>query len=305
MDEPLLDTDPRSFSLEVSDGDCDAQEWVSDSSPTQKILRHGENDEEDADRLRRLGAYNLGNHGNRWGWRFDPEQPIFRVWTNIRGRKVHYAMFTWTVLLLVATLGCRYDGVKINSIFTAHVVMMLMCWLLMSEGLIAYRAGELGTATVESLRSTHRVLMTFAGVFMLCGIVAILAHKRDMGKSVVPSSLHAICGTVTFLLTIGQAWSGVKKHTRFLLNQGKSYRWHGNTGQALYGILVITAVLGFLELRDVTVLGVWLFFITVAATSITVMAAMYQPTSLGGDQHDQVNPTRDVGEHDVELLSIE
>ena len=50
----------------------------------------------------------------------------------------------------------------------------------------------------------------------------------------------------------------------------------------------MTVVLGFLRLRGVTLAGVWIFFIAFAFGTVTVMAAMYQPTSLGGDQHDQV-----------------
>jgi hypothetical protein len=68
--------------------------------------------------------------------------------------------------------------------------------------------------------------------------------------------------------------------------------------------LVVTIVLGFLRLRGVSLAGIWIFFISFAFGTVTVMAAMYQPTSLGGDQHDQVKPTRDVGDHDVELLAI-
>lgn len=52
--------------------------------------------------------------------------------------------------------------------------------------------------------------------------------------------------------------------------------------------MVVTLALGFLRLRGVTLFGVWLFFISFALGTVTVMAAMYQPTSLGGDQHDQV-----------------
>lgn len=302
--------------------DTDPEEWESGSgansgggSPreshggTARGVAHREDGDDEAQSRRQhlLSAFNLGNNGNRWGWRFDPDRPIYRVWTNIRGRKVHYAMATWTMLLLVATLGCRVDGgdESLRDIFTVHIVMMIFCWLLMSEGLIAYRAGELGTATVESLRLVHRGLMTFAGVLMLCGVVAIIAHKSDHGKSVVPSSVHGVCGTIAVLATAGQASMGAMKHSRFLRNQGKSFAWHGNMGQALYGLVVVTLVLGFLQMRNINFFGVWIFFITIAAGTITVMAAMYQPTSLGGDQHDQVKPTRDIGDHDVELLTIE
>eukprot|EP00038_Savillea_parva_P011077 m.194916 g.194916 ORF g.194916 m.194916 type:complete len:387 (+) comp19339_c0_seq1:442-1602(+) len=258
----------------------------------------------------RLASWNLANNGNRWGWRFDPDQPIYRVWTNVRGSKVHYAMAMWTALLLIAILACRVPPppgkAGLNDIFTMHLVMMLLCWWFMSEGLMIYRAGEIGTgASVETLRSRHRGLMTFSGIFLLCGLVAILAHKNEHGKSMVPSSLHAWCGWLAAVGTAAQAWIGAAKYVRFQRNQGKSYTWHGNAGQGLYSLVVVTLVLGFLRLHSVTLLGVWVFFISIALGVITVMAAMYQPTSFGGDQHDQVKPTREVGEHDVELLNIQ
>lgn len=60
-------------------------------------------------------------------------------------------------------------------------------------------------------------------------------------------------------------------------------------------MLVATVVLGFYELKYTTNTTIWLFFTAITVTILTVIAALFQPTSLGADQADQVTPTREVG----------
>jgi cytochrome b561 len=76
--------------------------------------------------------------------------------------------------------------------------------------------------------------MALAVVLLFSGFVAILMHKSEKGHSFVPESLHGALGLVVVAVTAAQGAVGVAKHSRFQRNQGKSYRWHGNTGQAVY-----------------------------------------------------------------------
>lgn len=141
----------------------------------------------------------------------------------------------WTVLLLVAAFACRepHPAARGNTSFAVHVVCMLVCWLVMSEGLVTYRAGELGSASVEMLRNRHRALMSLALFLLLCGFVAILTHKSVKGHSFVPESLHGALGVVIVVVAVAQGAVGFAKYSRFARNQGKSYTWHGNAGQVL------------------------------------------------------------------------
>eukprot|EP00040_Diaphanoeca_grandis_P027853 m.159576 g.159576 ORF g.159576 m.159576 type:complete len:322 (-) comp31137_c0_seq2:277-1242(-) len=246
------------------------------------------------------------SRGRRFGYNFDPERPIYRIWTNVRGTKVHIAIVTGAMIALIAFLVMREeDAEEINNVFTLHVLSMILAWLIFSEGLVAYRAGQLGSNSIQGLRDRHKRFMIFGYVCLVCGLGFILIHKNEEHHSLMPHTPHAWVGIIAIVLGLPQVRIGWIKLTQLVRGQGKKYRYHGNFGQIIYALVAINVALGFLELKGLTASGFWFFSFGFLLTSITVIAAMYQPTVFGADQFDQISPTRENADVDVEMEDYE
>eukprot|EP00041_Stephanoeca_diplocostata_P007379 m.104428 g.104428 ORF g.104428 m.104428 type:complete len:335 (-) comp16845_c0_seq3:39-1043(-) len=255
---------------------------------------------EAADWRHRVSAYYLGIN-SRFGIEFDPDKPVYRMWTNIRGHRVQLFLAIGWILSLVSLLKGQDEG-SIWNLFSAHIVLMATSWSLVSGGIVAYRAGRLRSGNVAELRMYHASVMFFATVCIFCGLVAIIAHKTEEKHKLVPHTSHAILGTISIVAILFQVRIGFIKKGKLERRQGKVHKWHGNAGQCIYAMLVATVVLGFYELKYTSNTTIWLFFTGITVTILTVIAALFQPTSLGADQADQVTPSREVGDSDVEML---
>jgi hypothetical protein len=147
--------------------------------------------------MRQLLAHSLLIHHSqpdRWGWRFDPDRPIYRVWTNLRGWKVHAALVAWTALLLLAAFACRESSpsARGNTSFAVHVVSMLLCWLFMSEGLVAY---------VDQLTSHARQVLPIALRKRRAGWWHVFLLWRDLGET-----LHKCNGALYHSVRVRLHW---------------------------------------------------------------------------------------------------
>lgn len=242
-----------------------------------------------------------------FGRQDEADRPIYRVWTNIRGVKVHGLIVLGSGIVMLSYFAFRTDKSEpLYNVFTLHIVSMLLAWVLFSDGIVAYRAGAIGSNSVEALRRRHQRLMILAVICIFCGLVSIIAHKSDEGHLLTPKSYHGILGTIIVILCIPQVRVGALKLRLLLRNQGKSYRWHGNFGQLLYALMGINVALGFMEVDSYSEsdAAFWVFCVGFILVTITTMAAMFQPTIFGSDQFDQAAPTRDISDHDVELVEV-
>ena len=172
------------------------------------------------------------------------------------------------------------ESEELLDVFTLHVVTMLLAWALFSEGVVAYRAGTIGSASVGELRLRHRRMIGLGALCMACGVVTIISHKMDEGHSLMPHTYHGTLGCVVVLMAVPQVRIGMIKLGKLMLNQGKSHRMHGNLGQLLYGLVATNVALGFLEVdkSEASVGAFWIFSVGFVTTTITVIAVMYQPT---------------------------
>lgn len=300
MLQPLVE--PLSIRAEDAHAE-DSEDDEVDAFAADAVDAEAAEAEQELDR-RRAGRWLASSH--RFGLTFDPNRPIYRVWTNIRGSKVHALVVAGVVIVAYAYFGYRgEESEELTDVFTLHVVAMLLAWAIWSDGLVAYRAGMIGSNSIEQLRLRHRRIMLLGALCLVGGVVAIITHKIEEGHSLVPHTYHGTLGVVVTLGMVPQVRVGMIKFGRLVLNQGKSYRNHGNFGQLLYAMTATNVALGFLEVDASSPDAFWVFCGGFLITTLTVIAAMYQPTIFGGDQFDQIAPTRDITEHDVELVEYE
>ena len=142
----------------------------------------------------------------------------------------------------------------------------------------AYRAGMIGSNSIEQLRLRHRRIMLLGALCVIGGVVAIITHKIEEGHSLVPHTYHSTLGVLVTLGMVPQVRVGMIKFSKLVLNQGKSYRNHGNFGQLLYAMTATNVALGFLEVDASSPDAFWVFCGGFLVTTLTVIAAMYQPT---------------------------
>jgi hypothetical protein len=56
---------------------------------------------------------------------------------------------------------------------------------------------------------------------MSLGVIVIVANKIKIGKSVVPSSYHALVGTTAYLLMLTQSAIGMMKYNGLQISEEK------------------------------------------------------------------------------------
>merc|ERR1712046_451276 len=67
----------------------------------------------------------------------------------------------------------------------------------------------------------------------LLGILSIVFNKVLNGKTVVPSSVHSMLGSVVLVGVLLQVASGLHKYSRLSDGAQPVHAWHGNTGEPL------------------------------------------------------------------------
>ena len=142
---------------------------------------------------------------------------------------------------------------------------------LMSEGVIHYR---LSTSTLERARISHGVIFALVTLLALLGLIIILVNKANIKHELYPHTAHALCGTVTLVLLLYQATSGVSKLRWFWKTETKIYKSHGKLGIfVIYLLGMITMLLGLYKVEQGA--SFW-----VAAISLVVLGGLVLHTFL-------------------------
>lgn len=141
--------------------------------------------------------------------------------------------------------------------------MTLGAFLFLGEGLVCYRNKFL----VESFspimakgkrtknRALHHGLQSFAIVFLMLGLLFIWASEIKFQRSVLPRTIHSVCGYVTVLAVLVQAAQGLRKLSE-IESKGRQAKttalWHADFGLLLWDSICLTILLGALLFLDVT-----------------------------------------------------
>lgn len=139
------------------------------------------------------------------------------------------------------------------SLFSLHPVFMSAgCLVFIAEGIVAYR----NSALLEVLspimqhnkkakvRAIHQGLQITGTAFIFIGLLFILLHKFKAAKSLVPSSIHAVAGTVVLVLICIQGITGLQKVHQIEVNNKRVRRWHGASGLLAWDLLCFTCCAG-------------------------------------------------------------
>ena len=94
------------------------------------------------------------------------------------------------------------------------------------------------------MRTLHQNVQTIGSVFLVLGILFIIANKIEFGISIIPTSIHSILGVTCISLIIVQVVSG---NQRLDVSNSKTKRWHGDVGLLLWDLLCLTVLFGFAE----------------------------------------------------------
>jgi Eukaryotic cytochrome b561 len=152
----------------------------------------------------------------------------------------------------------------------SHPLFMSIAFASMSLGVVAYRNKLLleifspimqhGSTTKN--RTIHMTLQTLTGGFAVLGLTFIVANKlkaKHSATTLIPHTVHSICGTLVLLVISAQIIVGSKKHASLTTgvidarNSTKKYRWHGKLGMLLYDTALVTVVTGLWELYGISV----------------------------------------------------
>eukprot|EP01032_Pedospumella_encystans_P010249 gene10249-11999_t len=147
--------------------------------------------------------------------------------------------------------------------------------LFFGEGIVSYRNGTLleilspimQRDRKSKVRAIHQTLQMGGALFIALGMLFIVAHKLENNKSLLPTSVHSIVGSVVVLIIAAQVISGKEKVAQLEISNRRVRRWHGDAGLLLWDMLCLTILLGMLSFLSfsfvtcvvvVSVLGVWL-----------------------------------------------
>mmetsp|Transcript_20824 Transcript_20824/g.24607 ORF Transcript_20824/g.24607 Transcript_20824/m.24607 type:complete len:283 (+) Transcript_20824:64-912(+) len=169
----------------------------------------------------------------------------------------HILSFLASIYLIGAVLLTT----KEFNLFAFHPILMTIgCVFLMSEGFLVYRNGSLvsifdpimaGTSKAKT-RAIHIFLQVMSILFMLVGLIFIVANKLRHGKSIVPSTPHACVGLLAVFFVIVQGIIGPVKTASSV----PIYRWHGNSGKLTYDTCILAVLLGAFSFLPFTALNV-------------------------------------------------
>jgi len=184
----------------------------------------------------------------------------------------HLAILFTTIFIVLNI----FLQIKKLTLFTMHATLMAIgAFFFLGEGIVSYRNKFL----LESLspimqhtkrmknRAIHQTIQWMGTGFMALALLFIIASKFEYKHTVIPSSLHSICGVVVIALIITQVISGQNKMDHLTKHNSKIRRWHGDSGLLLWDMLCITVLLGILQtismsfsllLLIILVCGTWL-----------------------------------------------
>lgn len=144
------------------------------------------------------------------------------------------------------------------TVFAFHPIFMALGFItFMSEALLVYRNGVLVStfgpimagSHKANARAIHVTLQIVAAVFATVGLIFVVANKVRLGKSIVPGSTHAWCGTLCLLLVAVQVAIGTLKVKS---SPVPAHRWHGTAGKLTYDAAMVAVLTGSTAFLPVT-----------------------------------------------------
>lgn len=184
----------------------------------------------------------------------------------------HTLLILCTVVIIIAI----FATTRRLTLFSLHPVLMTIGTIIfLAEGIASYRNSTLLDFLSPimqhnkkvKVRAIHQSLQTTGGVFIILGMLFIASHKMELGKSIIPMSVHSLIGTIALLLIFVQAVSGQNKMANLEYGNKRVNRWHGELGLLVWDLLCLTMSVGlvsFLWISLTTVLtllllaAVWL-----------------------------------------------
>lgn len=153
-------------------------------------------------------------------------------------------------------------------LFVFHPIFMNFAMLFMGQGLMVYRnkwlfrifAPIMQHDAKTKVRNLHAGLQVVTAFFAALGLLFILANKARMGKSIVPSTVHSMLGTLALACVCVQVLVGLQKRNNLAnpyvalatSSQGApaavpTYRWHGQLGLVGYDLFALAILTGMME----------------------------------------------------------
>ena len=219
-------------------------------------------------------------------------------WSTIRGRLLNRVLgqsagwlegsstlfHTGLVFTTVMVVVSIFMQLRSLQLFAFHPIFMTIgTFCCFAQGIVAYRNKALlevfGPIMQHSKRVKVRVIhqsLQLMGVgFLGMGLLSIFANKAMQKKSILPQTLHSVCGTVAVVLVVIQGVSGSQKMVQIesKISGVRIRKWHGESGLLLWDLLCVTILLGLVEFLNLTFTNICVE-ICVAATWVMVHAQM-------------------------------
>eukprot|EP00288_Rhodomonas_lens_P020280 CAMPEP_0177691380 /NCGR_PEP_ID=MMETSP0484_2-20121128/1277_1 /TAXON_ID=354590 /ORGANISM="Rhodomonas lens, Strain RHODO" /LENGTH=233 /DNA_ID=CAMNT_0019202003 /DNA_START=40 /DNA_END=741 /DNA_ORIENTATION=- len=138
------------------------------------------------------------------------------------------------------------------TLFAFHPFFMVAAFvLLMPTGASWYRLGNLvaegrgNSQDLNGLRTQHAIFQGAGALCALLGFIMIVASKISQDHPVLGwPSTHAFFGWCALLGVVLQASVGFVKRRNLVVNQEKTFRWHGQFGVVVLVLSTIAIILG-------------------------------------------------------------
>eukprot|EP01038_Epipyxis_sp_PR26KG_P007103 gene7103-9692_t len=144
------------------------------------------------------------------------------------------------------------------TLISLHPTCMVIGGLVfIGEGIVAYRNNVLLDTLSPimqhtkrtKVRSIHQTMQIIGTSFIIFGFLIVIASKTENGRSAVPSSIHAILGTITILFIVIQMFAGLEKLNNLEPNNKRVHKWHGDAGQILWDLICLSILTVHIQMK--------------------------------------------------------
>jgi hypothetical protein len=204
----------------------------------------------------------------------------------LQRRKLHRVLtsrlFLHAMVLAISPLLLTAVEIKERALdlFVFHPILMCFAFPFMVHGIIMHKDRIVVDLVSDLMRGTPqhklRVLHASFSVCLLALVVAgvcfILANKIANGRTVFPTSVHAIFSTLTFLSLLAQAALGFKKIFALMAPAPeRTFRYHGPLGLITLDMFTMSLLTGVLRYMDWFTLGCVVSLGSIASVYLAVV----------------------------------
>lgn len=146
------------------------------------------------------------------------------------------------------------------TLFAFHPILLsLGLFIFFAEGLLVnknermlveFLAPIMSGRRHKKTRTLHWMLQMAGTIFVGLGISFIVMHKIELGKSIVPMSLHSLIGSLGLIFILFQVFSGNRKVEALEESNIKIYSWHGDIGLLTLDVMMTASILGVIKFLD-------------------------------------------------------